>query len=114
MGLAQEPDRVIAQLKQPDGTIREVSARWVAGCDGARSAVRELNGIAFQGAPYEHVFFVADTRMTGPMVPDELNVYLWREGFHLFFPDARHRSLAGRRHRAPGHARARRPDARRR
>ena len=86
VGLAQEPDRVIARLKQPDGTIRELSATWVAGCDGARSAVRELNGIAFQGAPYEHVFFVADTRMTGPMVPDELNVYLWREGFHLFFP----------------------------
>jgi hypothetical protein len=48
--------------------------------------VRELNGIAFPGAPYEHVFFVADTQVTGPMVPDELNVYLWREGFHLFFP----------------------------
>ena len=86
VGLAQEPDRVIARLKQPDGTTREVSAAWVAGCDGARSAVRELNGIAFHGAPYEHVFFVADTQMTGPMVPDELNIYFWREGFHLFFP----------------------------
>jgi flavin-dependent dehydrogenase len=86
VGLAQEPDRVIARLKQPDGTIREVTARWVAGCDGARSTVRELNGIPFQGAPYEHVFYVADTQMTGPMVPDELNVYLWRSGFHLFFP----------------------------
>jgi 2-polyprenyl-6-methoxyphenol hydroxylase-like FAD-dependent oxidoreductase len=86
VGLRQEADRVIAQLKQPDGTIREATAAWVAGCDGARSAVRELNGIAFQGAPYEDVFFVADTQMTGPMVPDELNVYLWRKGFHLFFP----------------------------
>jgi 2-polyprenyl-6-methoxyphenol hydroxylase-like FAD-dependent oxidoreductase len=86
VGLAQEPDRVIARLAQPDGTTREVSAAWVAGCDGARSAVRDLNGIAFQGAPYEHVFFVADTQMTGPMVPDELNIYLWRQGFHLLFP----------------------------
>jgi 2-polyprenyl-6-methoxyphenol hydroxylase-like FAD-dependent oxidoreductase len=86
VGLAQEADHVIATLKQPDGTIRSVTAAWVAGCDGARSAVRELSGIAFRGAPYEHVFFVADTQMTGPMVPDELNIYLWREGFHLFFP----------------------------
>ena len=86
IGLVQEPDRVVAQLKQPDGSVREVKVTWVAGCDGARSAVRELNGIAFQGAPYEDVFFVADTQMTGPMVPDELNVYLWRRGFHLFFP----------------------------
>jgi 2-polyprenyl-6-methoxyphenol hydroxylase-like FAD-dependent oxidoreductase len=86
VGLAQEVDRVQATLKQPDGTSREVTAAWVAGCDGAHSAVRELSGIAFQGAPYEHVFFVADTQMTGPMVPDEINVYLWRDGFHLFFP----------------------------
>ncbi len=86
VGLAQEADQVTAKLKQPDGTIREITAAWVAGCDGARSAVRELNGIAFQGAPYGHVFFVADTRMTGPMVRDELNVYLWQDGFHLFFP----------------------------
>ncbi|MEA2724493.1 MAG: hypothetical protein QOH59_2264 [Gemmatimonadales bacterium] len=86
VGLTQEADRVITRLKQPNGEIREVTAAWVAGCDGARSGVRELNGIAFQGAPYEDVFFVADTEMTGPMVPGELNVYLWRKGFHLFFP----------------------------
>jgi 2-polyprenyl-6-methoxyphenol hydroxylase-like FAD-dependent oxidoreductase len=86
VGLAQETDRVRATLKQPDGTTREITAAWIAGCDGAHSAVREFNGIAFQGAPYEHVFFVADTQATGAMVPDELNVYLWREGFHLFFP----------------------------
>src|SRR4029077_19655282 len=34
----------------------------------------------------EHVFFVADTETTGSMVPDEVNVYLWRDGFHLLFP----------------------------
>src|SRR5437762_11577585 len=86
VGLAQDTSHVKATLQQPDGTIEEMTVAWVAGCDGARSAVRELSGIAFQGAPYEHVFFVADTRVTGPMVPDELNVYLWPEGFHLFFP----------------------------
>ena len=85
-GLVQEADGVRVTLKQPDGSRREITANWVAGCDGAHSAVRELNGIAFQGAPYEHVFFVADTQLSGGMVPDELNVYLWREGFHLFFP----------------------------
>jgi 2-polyprenyl-6-methoxyphenol hydroxylase-like FAD-dependent oxidoreductase len=86
VGLVQEPDQVTARLRQPDGTIREVTAAWVAGCDGAGSMVREASGIAFLGAPYEHVFFVADTEMTGPMVPDELNVYFWREGFRVFFP----------------------------
>jgi 2-polyprenyl-6-methoxyphenol hydroxylase-like FAD-dependent oxidoreductase len=82
----QQADHVDATLRLPHGGTRKVRAAWVAGCDGARSAVRELSGITFPGAPYEHVFFVADTEATGAMVRDEVNVYLWREGFHLFFP----------------------------
>jgi len=86
VGLVPGPDAVIARLKGPDGAVREEAASWVAGCDGARSAVRQINQIEFQGAPYEHVFYVADTEMTGSMIPDEVNVYLWPGGFHLFFP----------------------------
>jgi len=86
VGLQQEPDRVAITLKLPDGTNGKMHAAWVAGCDGAHSSVRELSSITFPGAPYEHVFFVADVEMTGSMVPDEVNVYLWREGFHLLFP----------------------------
>jgi 2-polyprenyl-6-methoxyphenol hydroxylase-like FAD-dependent oxidoreductase len=86
LGLEQEPNHVTATLRRPGGITQTVRAAWVAGCDGAHSAVRELSGITFPGAPYEHVFFVADTEVTGTMVPDEVNVYLWREGFHLFFP----------------------------
>jgi len=84
--LEQAGDRVTATIRQPDGSIRKVAAAYVAGCDGGRSAVREFCGITFPGAPYEHVFFVADTEATGPMVPEELNVYLWQDGFHLLFP----------------------------
>ena len=45
-----------------------------------------MSGIGFPGAPYAQTFFVADTEATGPMKPGELNVYLWQDGFHLFFP----------------------------
>jgi len=86
VALVSHPDHAEATLAEADGTTRTVRARWVAGCDGHRSRVRELNGVAFPGAPYEHVFFVADVRARGAMVPDELNVFLWRDGFHLFFP----------------------------
>jgi 2-polyprenyl-6-methoxyphenol hydroxylase-like FAD-dependent oxidoreductase len=82
----QASDRVTATLKQPDGVTRKLIAAYIAGCDGGHSTVRERSGITFPGAPYEHVFFVADTEATGSMVPDELNVYLLRDGFHLFFP----------------------------
>jgi 2-polyprenyl-6-methoxyphenol hydroxylase-like FAD-dependent oxidoreductase len=86
VSLTQQADAVTAVLKQRDGSHRNILAAWIAGCDGARSTVRESSGITFAGAPYEHVFFVADTEMTGTMVPDELNVYMFRDGFHLFFP----------------------------
>jgi FAD binding domain len=38
----------------------------------------------------QRLFVVVDDRLVvdpvGPMKPGELNVYLWRDGFHLFFP----------------------------
>ncbi len=86
VGVAQDAERATAILKSADGTTCTLTAAWVAGCDGARSAVREHCKIEFVGAPYSHVFFVADTEATGAMVPGELNVYLRRQGFHLFFP----------------------------
>ena len=86
VALNQQADYVTATIKDPDGSSRTITATYVAGCDGSRSAVRELNGIAFPGAAYEHAFFVADTEAVGPMVADELNVFLWRSGFHLYFP----------------------------
>lgn len=82
----QQTDSITATIKTVDGTTRQITAGYMAGCDGARSTVREQSGITFPGAPYEHVFFVADTVATGPMRPDELNIYFWRDGFHLLFP----------------------------
>ena len=49
LALEQHADHAVATLKFPDGGTRKVTAAWVAGCDGARSAVRELNGITFPG-----------------------------------------------------------------
>ena len=86
VALEQHVDHVTTTIKQPDGTLRTVDSAYVAGCDGSRSAVRQMNGIGFPGAAYEQSFFVADTEATGPMVPNELNVYLWDKGFHLYFP----------------------------
>lgn len=82
----QQAAHVDVTLKQADGRTRSIRAAWMAGCDGSRSPVREMSGITFPGAPYQHTFFVADTEAAGPMKPGELNVYLWRDGFHLFFP----------------------------
>ncbi|MEZ5987794.1 MAG: FAD-dependent monooxygenase [Planctomycetota bacterium] len=84
--LRQEDDGVTAVLRGEGGAEERLRADWVAGCDGAHSFIREHCAVPFIGAPYEHVFYVADTVSTGDMVPDEVNVFLWKRGFHLFFP----------------------------
>lgn len=48
VGLAQDTDGVIAEVAAPDGE-RRVRGRWLVGCDGGRSTVRKLAGIAFPG-----------------------------------------------------------------
>ncbi len=97
IALRQGANGVEADVRKPDGSTETIQARYVVGCDGARSAVRTLNHIEFVGAPYEHVFFVADIVATGGMAAGELNVYLWKDGFHLFFPmrGANHWRLVG-------------------
>lgn len=40
---------------------RVLAASWILGCDGGRSAVRELNGVSMTGTSHRDVWLVADT-----------------------------------------------------
>ena len=63
---AESNGRVLAHLKRPDGTIEACEAAYIAGCDGARSIVREALKIGFPGGAYTHLFYVADVDASGP------------------------------------------------
>lgn len=45
----QTDDRVEVAARCPDGTETRLAARYLVGCDGARSLVRKQSGIAFPG-----------------------------------------------------------------
>jgi 2-polyprenyl-6-methoxyphenol hydroxylase-like FAD-dependent oxidoreductase len=47
--------------------IQTVAVRWVIGCDGMHSKVREAAGNAFNGAAYEQGFILADVHMDWPL-----------------------------------------------
>ena len=47
-------------IDTPAGEVR-MRAPWVAGCDGARSAVRQSLGVPFPGKTYEDRFLLATT-----------------------------------------------------
>ncbi|HEX7825951.1 MAG TPA: FAD-dependent monooxygenase [Mycobacterium sp.] len=53
-GLTQDADSVTADVRGPDGPYR-VTARYLVGCDGVGSPVRDMAGIAFPGVTYPEV-----------------------------------------------------------
>ncbi|MFC5289858.1 rifampin monooxygenase [Actinokineospora guangxiensis] len=65
IGLDQDDDGVTAHLA--DGSLR---ARYLVGCDGGRSTVRKLLGIAFPGEPAKHETLLGEMEATTPL--DEL------------------------------------------
>jgi 2-polyprenyl-6-methoxyphenol hydroxylase-like FAD-dependent oxidoreductase len=77
----QQGDRVVAQIQ---GSTCD--AAFIAGCDGAHSAVRERVRIGFPGGTYEHLFYVADVEASGPLVNGELNVSVDTSDFAAAFP----------------------------
>jgi 2-polyprenyl-6-methoxyphenol hydroxylase-like FAD-dependent oxidoreductase len=79
-------DGVTAQLRRADGTTESCRAAYIAGCDGARSTMREALGIGFPGGTYEHMFYVADVAASGETMNGELHVALDRTDFLVMFP----------------------------
>jgi 2-polyprenyl-6-methoxyphenol hydroxylase-like FAD-dependent oxidoreductase len=76
-GLSQDADGVTVTLAEhdPDGDpepAREVRGRYVVGCDGANSAVRELSGIAREDLGFHERQLVVDFRIDDPAVKSAL------------------------------------------
>jgi 2-polyprenyl-6-methoxyphenol hydroxylase-like FAD-dependent oxidoreductase len=86
LGFREETDRVDARVRTAQGDEVQLSARYIAGCDGARSLVRETIGAGFPGGTYRQVFYVADIEGAGPPVDGELHVDLDEADFLAVFP----------------------------
>ncbi|MBR0825330.1 bifunctional 3-(3-hydroxy-phenyl)propionate/3-hydroxycinnamic acid hydroxylase [Bradyrhizobium manausense] len=63
LDLVQTSDRVEARLKDADGRQRSVTARYVLGCDGASSTVREIAGLPLEDLTFDEPWLVVDVRV---------------------------------------------------
>ena len=68
VGLYRDDDAVSVQVQAPDG-VYAVSARFLVGCDGGRSRVRDLAGITFAGTSLPEI-----ERLASLTVPDSVTV----------------------------------------
>jgi 2-polyprenyl-6-methoxyphenol hydroxylase-like FAD-dependent oxidoreductase len=86
VGFTEQAGGVVAKLRGPDGDESECEASYLAGCDGARSKVRETTGTGFPGGTYQHIFYVADVEAAGPALDGELHIDLDEADFVAVFP----------------------------
>jgi 2-polyprenyl-6-methoxyphenol hydroxylase-like FAD-dependent oxidoreductase len=96
LGVEVERQVELADFEDRGGEIRATlrkagseevgSYAYLAGCDGARSRVREVLGTGFPGGTYDHLFYVADINAAGPPMNGELHVDLDDADFLAVFP----------------------------
>lgn len=65
-GFVQDASGVTADVVDRRTGMREtIRSRYLVGCDGAHSRVRDVLGIRFEGATYPQEFVLADAHVTG-------------------------------------------------
>src|SRR5215468_4874318 len=82
----QHPEQVRAVLRRADGSEEVCEAAYLAGCDGARSTVREALATDFPGGTYSGLFYVADVDAAGPAADGDIHVDLEEADFLAVFP----------------------------
>jgi 2-polyprenyl-6-methoxyphenol hydroxylase-like FAD-dependent oxidoreductase len=86
VSFADKGNAVEATLKKPDGSRETLSADWLAGCDGAHSAVRHGLGLPFEGSTMDSDWWLADGHISGLEPKDKLHIFWHRDGILAFFP----------------------------
>jgi 2-polyprenyl-6-methoxyphenol hydroxylase-like FAD-dependent oxidoreductase len=80
-----------------------VRARYIVGCDGMHSVVRECAEIGFSGGEYPESFVLADVRMDWPLPREEVTLFFSPEGLMVVapLPEERFRIVATVRNAPP-------------
>jgi len=85
-GVAIGDDGADVTVVGPDGSTAPVHARYVVGCDGMHSAVREAAGIGFTGDRYPQSFVLADVGMDWPFPRDAVHLFFSPNGLVVVAP----------------------------
>jgi|SRR5882757_194239 len=72
---------VTVSVRARDGAMEPIRCRWLIGCDGAHSTVREAIGIPFEGATYADEFIMADAELDWGLPDGDIYAFPNRAGF---------------------------------
>jgi 2-polyprenyl-6-methoxyphenol hydroxylase-like FAD-dependent oxidoreductase len=82
----QEETGVTAQVKTADCESKSIEAKYLVGCDGAKSPVRNALGLSFEGSTFERLFYVADAQVDWAFSHDAGYGCFSPASVALFFP----------------------------
>lgn len=81
------PSENSVQVQFKNGAeLKTVHTKWLVGCDGMHSLVREQASIPFPGDNYEEVFVLADVEMDWPLGREEANLFFSDKGLLAVIP----------------------------
>ena len=86
VAFATNDERVTCTVRHQDGIEEHVHARYLVGCDGARSTVRNGAQIPFTGRAYPQTFLLADLEVDGELERDTVHAYIAAAGMLFLFP----------------------------
>jgi 2-polyprenyl-6-methoxyphenol hydroxylase-like FAD-dependent oxidoreductase len=83
-------------IRDINGTLSYIEARYIVGADGIHSIVRDKAGIAFEGATYYQSFILADVKLDWHLRDDEVFLFFSPEGLVVVapLPGGHHRIVA--------------------
>lgn len=83
---SQTGEGITAAIKSAEGATETVEAKFLVGCDGAKSLVRHSLGLTFEGSTFERMFYVADVQINWNFTQDAGNAFLMKDTLLAFFP----------------------------
>ena len=83
---SQDESGVSANLKNSSGEKIFVESKFLVGCDGAKSFVRNSLELEFEGGTLERLFYVADVEIDWNFSHDALYACLAKNSITAFFP----------------------------
>ena len=84
--ISQTTTAVTAIVNTEGGASQTIEAKYLVGCDGAKSLTRHALGLQFEGSTVERMFFVADVEVDWKFSHDALHICLSRDSLLAFFP----------------------------
>jgi len=72
-------DAVEVHLSARDGEAHTLRCRWLVGCDGAHSTVRQALGLSYEGAQYPQTFALADVDVDWPFPRGPMYRFEWSD-----------------------------------